>query len=176
MEKYEINTILRKSAFIAQVGHESGGLRFTKENLNYSAEGLLDVFPKYFKTLTLAKMYAHNPVKIANRVYANRMGNGNEVSGDGWKHKGYGLIQLTGRLNQAEFAADFEMLLDEAVLYLQTDLGATMSAGWFWNKHHLNDFADNSDIRGMTKIINGGTIGLPERLNLFIQVQTILRG
>jgi len=166
LERFEINTPQRVSMFIAQVGHESGGLNHTKENLNYKAEGLTKIFPKYFKDVD-PNDYAHNPEKIANRVYANRMGNGDEDSGDGFKFCGRGLIQLTGRDNYTRFAHDIGMELDEAVTYLGTAEGAAMSAGWFWSKNGLNELADAGDVVHCTKKINGGTIGLEERTALY---------
>ena len=129
--KYEINTPLRKAHFIAQVGHESGGFLFTKENLNYSADALLKVFPKYFNPDNAAS-HARNPQMIANRVYSNRMGNGDVISNDGWTYRGRGLIQLTGRSNYESLAETLEMPLDEAVEYLETAGGALESAAWFW--------------------------------------------
>lgn len=166
LEHFEINSTNRIAMFLAQVGHESGGLNHTKENLNYKAQGLMNTFPKYFRDVN-PEEYAHNPEKIANRVYANRMGNGNEESGDGFKFCGRGLIQLTGRDNYTRFANDIGMDLDEAVQYLGTPEGAAMSAGWFWSKNGLNALADEGDIVRCTKKINGGTIGLAERTALY---------
>ena len=141
-EKFEINNPQRAAMFLAQVGHESGGLVHTQENLNYKAEGLARVFPKYFRDVDPTD-YAHNPEKIANRVYADRMGNGSEESGDGYKFRGRGLIQLTGRDNYTHFADDMGMDLDAAVSYLETPEGAAMSAGWFWSKNHLQSIGLN---------------------------------
>lgn len=159
---YEINTPLRQAHFIAQVGHESGGFIFTKENLNYSADALLKVFPKYFNADSAAS-HARNPQMIANRVYSNRMGNGDVISNDGWNYRGRGLIQLTGKTNYTAFAKDIGIDLAKAPAYLETPEGAAMSAGWFWNKNKLNAKADADDIKGATKIINGGTHGLDDR-------------
>lgn len=164
--KFEINTAERIAMFLAQIGHESGGLSVVQENLNYRAERLTVVFPKYFKDISAAG-YAHNPEKIANRVYANRMGNGDEDSGDGYRYRGRGLIQLTGYNNYASFAADMGIDIDEAVEYLSTPEGAAMSAGWYWNKTNLNQWADSLDVITVTKKINGGTNGLAEREHLF---------
>jgi len=166
IERFEINSTNRIAMFLAQVGHESGGLNHIKENLNYKAEGLTRVFPRYFNDVD-PNDYAHNPEKIANRVYANRMGNGDEDSGDGFKFCGRGLIQLTGRDNYTRFAHDMGMELEAAVEYLGTPEGATMSAGWFWNKNGLNPLADAGDTVHCTKKINGGTIGLEERTALY---------
>jgi putative chitinase len=162
MKFYDINNARRISMFLAQVGHESGGLRTIKENLMYSAERLKVVFPKYFRGVD-PNLYARNPEKIASRVYANRMGNGNEASCDGFKYCGRGLIQLTGKSNYQAFAADMEMTLDEATQWLKEPEGAAWSAGWFWDSRELNKWADNGDILTVTKKINGGTIGLADR-------------
>lgn len=153
----------RAAAFIAQVAHESGGFNFVKENLNYSAKGLRTTFKKYFADESTANAYAKQPVKIANRVYANRMGNGDEASGDGYKYCGRGLIQLTGKQNYTKFAADLGISVDETVAYLETPEGAVSSAGWFWDNNNLNSYCDKDDFVGLTKRINGGTIGLEDR-------------
>ena len=163
-EEFEINNPKRISMFLAQVGHESGGLRFRKENLNYSAQGLNKIFPKYFiRAGRDANQYARNPEAIANVVYANRMGNGDEDSGDGFKFRGRGLIQLTGKTNYSAFAEFMDMDLDAVVEYLETEEGAAMSAGWFWDSRDLNKWADAGDIVKCTRLINGGTIGLADR-------------
>ena len=160
---YEINTPQRIAAFIAQCAHESGGFIFLTENLNYKAESLVKVFPKYFKDITTAKAYEKKPEKIANKIYANRMGNGDELSGDGYKYRGRGLIQLTGKTNYSWFAASLDITPDEAAEYTQTFEGAAQSACWFWETNKLNNEADKGDILTMTKKINGGTIGLEDR-------------
>lgn len=170
---YEINTAERIAMFLAQVGHESAGLSVIEENLNYRADRLMVVFPKYFKNVNPAD-YAFNPQKIANRVYANRMGNGDESSGDGFKFRGRGLIQLTGKNNYNAFASDIKMNIDQVVLYLSTPEGATKSAGWFWNKNGLNQWADDSDVVTVTRKINGGIHGLAEREHLFKQGMRLL--
>jgi putative chitinase len=167
LPEYGINTPERVAAFIAQCAHESGGFRFLKENLNYKAESLLKVFPKYFKTLDEARAYEKQPVKIANRIYGNRMGNGNEASGDGWRYCGRGLIQLTGKENYSWFAASLEIPVEEASEYLETFEGAVQSACWFWEENKLNQWADKKDILTLTKRINGGTIGLDDRIKHF---------
>jgi putative chitinase len=153
----------RVAAFIAQIAHESGGFNFVKENLNYSAKGLMTTFKKYFPTEELAKQYERQPAKIANRVYANRMNNGDEASGDGYKFCGRGLIQLTGKHNYTKFAEDLGISVDETVAYLETPAGAVSSAGWFWDNNNLNGYCDRDDFIGLTKRINGGTIGLEDR-------------
>ena len=161
---YEINTPERVAAFLAQCAHESGGFKFLKENLNYKAESLCKVFPKYFPDVNLAKQYEKKPEKIANRVYGNRMGNGDEASGDGFRYLGRGLIQLTGKNNYTLFAAAIDTPLEEIPEYLQTFEGAVQSACWFWEQNNLNQWADKKDIMTLTKRINGGTIGLEDRI------------
>jgi putative chitinase len=161
---YEINTPQRIAAFMAQCAHESGGFIFLTENLNYKAESLMKVFPKYFPEMSLAKAYEKKPEKIANRVYANRMGNGDEASGDGFKYRGRGLIQLTGKTNYSWFAASLEISPEEAAEYTQTFEGAAQSACWFWETNKLNKEADAGDIKTMTRKINGGFIGLDDRI------------
>ena len=162
---YEINTPQRIAAFIAQCAHESGGFKFLKENLNYKAASLQKVFPKYFPNAEIAAAYANKPEMIANRVYANRMGNGDEHSGDGFKYCGRGLIQLTGKDNYSWFAASLEISPEEASAYLETFEGAAQSACWFWETNNLNVEADAGDIKKMTKKINGGYIGLEDRIH-----------
>ena len=171
---YEINTPKRIAAFIAQCAHESGGFRFLKENLNYKAESLMKTFPKYFSDRDTANAYAKQPVKIANRVYANRMGNGDEASGDGYRYCGRGLIQLTGKTNYDWFAASLEISATEASEYLETFEGAAQSACWFWESNNLNVEADAGDIKKMTKKINGGYIGLDDRVKHYEHALHIL--
>jgi putative chitinase len=163
MLKYDINTLQRQAMFLAQLAHESGNFKYVSENLNYSAEALRRVFKKYFPTDDLALMYARQPEKIANRVYANRMGNGEESSGDGWKYRGRGLIQLTGKDNYAAFSlkANNNALL-EPDLVAQPELAAE-SAGWFWDTNDLNKWSDTGDVRAATRKINGGFNGLADR-------------
>jgi putative chitinase len=164
---YEINTPERIAAFVAQCAHESGGFTALKENLNYRWQTLRKIFPKYFPTDELAQRYAAMPNKqaaIANRVYANRMGNGPEDSGDGYRYCGRGLIQLTGKENYTWFAASLEISVEEAAEYLETFEGAAQSACWFWETNNLNRWADSGDILTLTKRINGGTIGLDDRI------------
>lgn len=166
----------RIAAFIAQTAHESGGFNFVQENLNYGAKGLMGTFKKYFPTEAIAKEYERKPEKIANRVYANRMKNGDEASGDGWKFRGRGLIQLTGRDNYTRFAKAVDMTLDEAIAYLETPAGAVASAGWFWNVNKLNIYCDKDDFIGLTKRVNGGTIGLHDRLHHYELALEVLKG
>ena len=171
---YEINTPKRIAAFIAQCAHESGGFKFLKENLNYKAESLMKTFPKYFSDRDTANAYAKQPIKIANRVYANRMGNGDEASGDGYRYCGRGLIQLTGKTNYDWFAASLEISATEASEYLETFEGAAQSACWFWESNNLNVEADAGDIKKMTKKINGGYIGLDDRVKHYEHALHIL--
>lgn len=160
--KYEINTINRVSGFIAQCAHESAEFTVMKENLNYSAQGLLKIFGKYFDNVTAAK-YARKPEMIASRVYGGRMGNGVESTGDGYKFRGRGFIQLTGKDNYTAFAKSINKTLDETIAYLETFAGALESACWFWKSRNLNISCDANDIVAMTKKINGGTHGLDDR-------------
>jgi putative chitinase len=164
---YEIDTPQRVAAFLAQTAHESGGYAFLHENLNYRAASLRRVFPKYFPTDELAAAYANKPEMIANRVYANRMGNGNETSGDGFRYCGRGLIQLTGKSNYQAFADSIDTDIEELPEYLSTFEGAIQSACWFWERNNINHWADVGDIVKMTKIINGGTLGLEDRIKHF---------
>ena len=166
-DHYEINTGLRLANFLAQIAHESGSFTTRSENLFYSAEGLNKVFKKYFPTVTCAQLYARQPHRIANRVYANRMGNGDEASGDGFRYRGRGLIQLTGKTNYTRFAKDLKISLDECVAYLETKDGAAASAGWFWDQNQLNLIADRGDITGTTRRINGGIHGLEDRMTRY---------
>ena len=167
LPRYEITTVERVAAFLAQCGHESADFTTLKENLNYSAEGLSKVFPKRFPTVAAAQPYNRNPEKIANKIYADRMGNGPEASGEGYKFRGRGAIQLTGKENYSKFAASLGMDLTAAVAYCETLEGAIESACWFWNTNKLNALADASDIVTLTKRINGGTLGLDERKHHF---------
>ena len=164
---YEINTPQRIAAFIAQCSHESGGFTALKENLNYKPATLRKLFGKYFPTDELANEYCAKPNKqeaIANRIYASRMGNGDEASGDGYKYCGRGLIQLTGKSNYIAFADSLQITPEEASQYLATFEGAAQSACWFWEANNLNQWADKGDILTLTKRINGGTIGLEDRI------------
>ena len=175
-DKYEINTVNRAAGFLAQCGHESNGFTVLKENLNYSADGLTKIFHKYFPDATSAAPYARNPEKIANKVYANRMGNGPESSGDGFRYCGRGAIQLTGKDNYSRFAASVGMTLDECVADLETLDGAIESACWFWKANGLNAICDADDIVKMTKKINGGTIGLDDRTAHYNKAKQVLAG
>lgn len=179
LEKYEINTRNRLAAFLAQTGHESMDFRALNENLNYSAASLRRVFGRYFPTTALANAYARQPEKIANYVYDDRHPKrtnklGNIYDGDGWKFRGGGLKQLTGRYNYTQFGEFLGMSADEAAEYVRTPAGALESAGWFWKANNLERFADRDDIDGMSRAVNGGKIGLVERRNRYIRNKAIL--
>jgi len=165
LDDYDITTPLRVAHFIAQCAHESGNFVFIKENLNYKAASLMSVFKKYFPTAELAQQYANKPERIANRVYASRMGNGPEASGDGYRYCGRGLIQLTGKDNYTFFAGSLGITVEEASEYLATFEGAAQSACWYWEQNNLNRFADANDVKGLTRAINGGYIGLDDRIS-----------
>lgn len=175
--KFGINTPLRVAHFLAQCGHESGGFRVTQENLNYSAKGLNGIFKKYFPTEASAAAYARNPQKIANKVYANRMANGSEASGDGYKFRGRGYIQLTGRDNYTQFGKAIGVDIPSNPDLVSSKY-ALASAAWFWSKNGLNKLADGgaSDIvvTSITKRVNGGTIGLPDRIKHFKEYYHLL--
>jgi putative chitinase len=176
---YEINTSKRIASFLAQCAHESGNFVSLEENLNYKPATLLKLFKKYFPSDDLAEAYCKMPNKqeaIANRIYANRMGNGDEHSGDGFKYKGRGLIQLTGKSNYQAFADSLEISVEEAAEYMKTFEGAAQSACWFWETNNLNVQADKGDIVTMTKKINGGTFGLEERIHHYEHFLHILGG
>ena len=171
---YDINTVPRVAAFVAQCAHESGGFKMLKENLNYRAVTLRKIFPKYFPTDALAEQYAGKQELIANKVYGNRMGNGDESSGDGFRYCGRGLIQLTGKNNYMAFAESIETPVEEIPEFLGTFEGAVQSACWFWETNNLNQWADQGDILTLTKRINGGTIGLEDRIKHYNHAMHIL--
>jgi putative chitinase len=176
---YDINTPKRAAAFLAQCGHESGGFSVLSENLNYSSDGLNKTFAKYFvKAGRNSVPYHRQPEKIANIVYANRMGNGDTASGEGYKFRGRGLIQLTGKTNYTQFANDMfedpmQILGNPDSVALNKTIAVT-SAVWFWNKNKLNALADIGDIKTMTKKINGGYIGLEDRIKHYDHALHIL--
>ena len=174
LPEYEINTKERIVGFLAQTGHESGGYTKFVENLNYRAEGLCSTWPKRFPTLASAKPYARTPEKIANKVYANRMGNGIESSGDGWKYKGRGLLQLTGKANYQNLAAAIGKSLEDTVTFCGTIEGIVTSSCWFWSVNNLNEFCDKNDFVGLSKVINGGIIGMQDRLSLKEKLEKLL--
>ena len=163
-QRFDISTPIQQASFIGQCGHECGNFRILEENLNYRAETLMKLWKSRFPTVEIANEYARNPKKIANKVYASRMGNRDESSGDGYRFRGRGCIQLTGHANYFHAGnacgEDFVMNPD----LVATPKYAAMTAGWFWNTHKLNQYADSRDFLMMTKKINGGTIGLDDRI------------
>jgi putative chitinase len=178
MTTFKIDTALRLSHFLAQCGHESAGFKAVQENLNYGAKGLLGIFKKYFPTEAKALQYERKPEKIANLVYGGRMGNGDEASGDGYKFRGRGYIQLTGKNNYAAFGK----AINEDIT-ANPDLVATkyplLSAAWFWSSNGLNTLADkgadDASVTAITKRVNGGTIGLPDRIKHFKEYYALLK-
>lgn len=163
MQKYGITTPKRMAGFLAQVGHESMNLSRLEENLNYSSDGLMRVWPSRFPSLAIASKYHRNPRLIANKVYSSRMGNGDEISGEGWKYRGRGLKQLTGKDNYRRASVALGVDLVENPDALLTPQFAAMSAAWFWHANGLNAIADAGTIEAMTRKINGGLIGIEDR-------------
>ena len=172
--KYNLNTKHRVAAFLAQACFESAYFTTLQENLNYTAVGLLKTFPTHFKNLADATAYANNPKKIANRVYANRYGNGDESSGDGWKYSGKGVFQLTFKDNYNAYGKATGKTVDQAAAYLLTTEGALDVAGWFWQTHNLNTVIDTNNFTQVTQIINGGQNGASDRLNLYNKILTLV--
>ncbi len=163
-DRWGIQTLRQQAAFIGQCGHESGNFRVLEENLNYAADRLMKIWPKRFPTIEVAQPYHRNPRKIANKVYANRMGNRDEASDDGWRFRGSGWVQLTGHDNFYHFGKamgeDFVMKPD----LVRAPEYAAQSAGWFWSTHKCNQIAESGDWKALTKRINGGEIGLADRI------------
>jgi putative chitinase len=162
--RFNISTPRQQAAFIGQCGHECGNFRILEENLNYRAATLMKLWAKRFPTLEVANAYAGNPKKIANMVYASRMGNRDEASGDGYRFRGRGCIQLTGHANyfHAGKALGIDFVADPDLV--GTPKFAALTAGWFWSTHNCNNLAEAADWVGLTKKINGGTIGLDDRI------------
>ena len=175
MDAYGIDTPLRKAHFLAQVSHESGNFKYVVENLNYSSTGLNKVFKKYFPTLTSAASFHRQPEKIANKVYANRMGNGTEASGDGWKYKGRGLIQLTGKANFQSFSDATGQDFVSSPELVSEPKWALSSACWFWKSRSLNKYADLDDVIRVTKTINGGLNGIDDRTKMLVQFKNLYK-
>lgn len=173
--KYEINTPDRIACFFAQCSHESGGFKAKVENLNYSAKSLMAVFKKYFPTEALANQYARKPEKIANKVYSNRMNNGDETSGDGWKYRGRGYIQLTGKANYTKFAESIGKSMDETIAYLETDEGSIESALFYWKLANCNKHCDSGDQKALCRSINGAYNGLEDRVAKYNKFIAILK-
>lgn len=182
MAEFDISTENRIRFFLPQIAHESDDLAYVEENLNYSAVGLLKTFRKYFPDIQAATVYARNPQKIANHVYANRMGNGDEKSGMGWLHRGAGLIQLTGHDNQKACADYFKIQVEQVGSWLRTPEGACRSAAWFWKTHGCNELADKNDFDGVSDVINigrktekyGDSIGFADRLSNLHDTQGVV--
>lgn len=174
---WEINTVERVAGFVAQCAHESRNFAVLTENLNYSAAALNKIFPKYFiRAGRDANAYHRQPEKIANVIYASRMDNGDANSGDGWRFRGGGILQLTGRYNYTQFAKAVDMSPERAVDYVRTKKGALDSACWFWDTNNINKYCDAQDIVGMSKRINGGTIGLEDRKKHYLHALDVLGG
>lgn len=169
-ERFAIDTPFRIAGFLSNTAHESGGFKTVTEGLNYSVAGLMRVWPQRFPTVEIAQRYAMQPEKIANRAYADRMGNGDEASGDGWKFRGRGLIQLTGKNNYVAYslACDNEALQKPEIV--EQPHYAAESAGWFWDVNRLNSLADAQDVGGMCRRINGGYNGLDDRQMKYSQI------
>lgn len=165
--RFGIDTMREVAAFTSQGGHESRGFTQLEEGLNYRAERLCEVWPKRFPTIAFASQYARNPEKLANFTYANRLGNGPPESGDGWRHRGFGIFQLTGKRNQAAFAEDYGIPLADVPAFIRTKEGAAMSAGWFWLENGLDREAATPGVEDETRKINGGTHGLEDRRRRF---------
>lgn len=176
LPEYGIVTVSRVAGWLSQTGHESMDFRTLQENLNYSASGLMRTFPRYFPNEAVANSYHRQPMKIANRAYANRMGNGPESSGDGWNFRGRGILQITGKDNYRRCSLALygnEILLEQPDLLLEPD-GSIRSACWYWNSRNINNDADNNDVRAMTLKINGGYHGLDDRTNRFNRCMDVL--
>jgi putative chitinase len=172
--RFNLSTVQQKASFIGQCSHECGNFKVLEENLNYKAEALMRLWKARFPTLEIANQYARNPKKIANKVYGGRMGNRDENSGDGYRFRGRGCIQLTGSANyfHAGQACGVDFIMEPDLV--ATPMYAAMTAGWFWNTHKLNQYADTGNYAGMTKKINGGTIGLDDRIKHINQALAVL--
>jgi putative chitinase len=175
-DKYSINTPKRQASFLGQVLHESNNLKSLVENLNYGAKGLMSTWSNRFPTQEIAAQYERQPEKIANKVYADRLGNGSEESGDGWKYRGRGAIQCTGKSAYEACGKSLGLDLIGSPELLEQPSGAIASAGWFWDTRGLNQRADIGDIVGISKVINGGTLGLEERQLLTQHALKVLQG
>ena len=175
LQNHGINTPIRIAHFLAQIIHESGYLLYDKENLNYSAAALRSTWPRIFITEAIANAYARQPEKIANRAYASRMGNGNEASGDGWKYRGRGLIQLTGTENYRNCGQALGMdLLSQPDLIIESPEISVAVACWYWNSRNLSDWADKDDVKEVTRRVNGGFNGLDDRMSILAVAKNVL--
>jgi len=170
--RFDISNPSRLAMFLAQCAHESANFSSVEENLNYSVRGLLSTWPSRFAGI--ADEYARKPEKIANRAYCLRMGNGDEQSGDGWRYRGRGIIQLTGRDNYAAASRDLCVNLVDYPEQATDGWAAALTAGWFWNRHSLNALSDAHDVTAVTRAINGGTLGLQERTEAFNRIFQVL--
>lgn len=173
LPQYEINTIERVSEFLANSAHESGDFKILQENLNYSKDRLLIVFPKYFNASNVEK-YANKPIAIASKIYANRMGNGTEESTEGWRFRGRGLIQLTGKLAYVALSKYIGKTIDEICDYLTTKEGALLGSLFYWKTNNINKIADTKDVAKVRKAVNGGLIGLSDVTARYNTIKKIL--
>jgi putative chitinase len=175
-ERFAIVSAWQKAAFIGQCGHECANFKVLEENLNYRAETLMKLWAKRFPTREIADQYARNPKKIANKVYASRMGNRDEASGDGYRFRGRGCIQLTGHANyfHAGTALGVDFVKDPDLV--ATPKYAALTAGWFWSTHKCNELAERNDWRALTKAINGGYIGLDDRIKHTNEAYAVISG
>lgn len=171
---YDITSKERLAAFLSQLGHESANLSHVVENLNYSASGLYKTWPSRFSTLEQASAYHRKPEKIANKVYSSRMGNGDEKSEDGWRYRGRGLIQITGKYNYELLSKDFDVDFIRQPDLLLSPVWASLSAGWFWDYKKCNSFADSFNIEKLTRLVNGGVAGLKDRYDRYDKALTAL--
>ena len=175
LSQYDITGNKRVAAFLAECGHESTDFNVLEENLHYKAGALQVIFPDKFPNAAVAASYADQPEKIANYIYANKLGNGSEVSGDGWNFRGRGLIQITGKLNYQVFGDSIGYLLEDVPTFLTTTYGAVQSACWYWgNRKVLNTLADAGNIDQISKLINGGINGLADRHQRYVKALTVL--
>ena len=172
--EYGVNSPVRLAAFIAQVGHESGHLQYLTERLSYSVRGLRATWPRYFPDDTVAQRFARAPERLANYVYANRLGNGPFESGDGWRYRGRGLIQITGKANYKALEDATGKPYVQQPQMLERPPDAARSAAWYWQSHGLNELADAGDFAAITKRINGGLNGQAERLALWAKAKEVL--
>ena len=173
-DKYEINTPLRQAAFIGQCQHESVNFKRLEEDLNYSSERLCQVFPNRFKSIAEASPYNYNPIKIGNKIYSDRLGNGDEASGDGYRFRGRGIIQITGRNLYSVASSDLGADFVKNPELVATPLYAALTAGWYWNRNSLNLLADHKEYTTMTKRINGGLNGIDSRISKIEEAFRIL--
>lgn len=174
-DKFDIHTINRMASFLAHVCQQSDGFSFVEENMNYTAKALRSTYAKYFPTDEIAAEYGRKPKKIANLVYANRMGNGDEESGDGSKYIGRGYFSITGYNNYKEFSDSVGIPIDDVAAYMKTPEGAAVSAAWMWNKFSLNELADYEDTLNLTKKLCGNIIDLQERIDKYLTLKGALQ-